>query len=74
MDHKLKKMTKTEVMDVQIKARRRPRFKAGSELSGKVNRVAITIDQNSNEDADAESLDIGLKWETEAELANGNQE
>lgn len=47
----------------------RPRFKAGSELSGKVNLVVINVEQTVNEDKDQECLDIDLKWEVEAELA-----
>lgn len=61
-------MTKTEVLDMRLKACR-PRFKAGSELSGKVNLVVINVEQTVNEDKDQECLDIDLKWEVEAELA-----
>ena len=61
-------MQKSEVLDVRIKACR-PRFKAGSELSGKVNRVILDINQTSNESMEKECLDIELKWEVEAELA-----
>ena len=61
-------MQKSEVLDVRVKACR-PRFKAGSELSAKVNRVIIDIDQTINENTDKECLDVDLKWEVEAELA-----
>lgn len=61
---------KTEVLDVRLKACRRPRFKAGSELSSKVNRVVINIDQTMDEDLDKECLDVDLKWEVEAELSD----
>lgn len=60
----------TAFMDVQIKARRRPRFKAGSDLSSRVNRVVITIDELWNEDGDSDGLDVGLKWETEVGLGD----
>lgn len=65
-------MTKTETTDVRIKVCRRPRFKAGSELSGKVNMVAINIDQTMEENSDMECLDVDVKWETEAELADAS--
>ncbi|GAA0875194.1 hypothetical protein GCM10009118_16030 [Wandonia haliotis] len=61
-------MTKSETTDVSVKVRRRPRFKAGSDLSGKVNKVGIDINQTVEEDSDAECLDIVVKWETDAEL------
>lgn len=47
-----------EDLDIQVKATRRPRFKAGSELSGKVNRISIDVDQD--ETADAEKIAIKL--------------
>ncbi len=61
-------MTKTEVLDVRLKACR-PHFKAGADLSGKVNRITLNIDQTKHTDMDKECLDIDLKWEVEAELA-----
>lgn len=67
-------MTKTETTDVRIKVCRRPRFKAGSELSGKVNLVMINIDQTVKEDSDTECLDVDVKWETEAELTDTSAE
>lgn len=62
---------KTEVLDVRVKACR-PRFKAGSELSGKVNRVILDINQTVKEET--ECLDIDLKWEVEAEGLGCDQE
>lgn len=53
-------MQKEEVLDVQVKACRRPRFKAGSELSGKVNRVIVDIDQVV--EGDQECVAVNLKW------------
>lgn len=61
-------MTKTEITEVSIKACRRPKFKAGAELSGKVNRIEINIDHNMNTVADMECVDVDFKWETEAKL------
>lgn len=61
---KIRNMQNTEVLNVSLKACR-PRFKAGSELSGKVNRVIIDIDQTLNDGT--ECLDVGLKWETKAD-------
>lgn len=63
-------MTKSETTDVSVKVRRRPRFKAGSELSGKVNKITINIDQTEKPEVNTECLDIDLKWETEAEVSD----
>ncbi|MFT6923345.1 MAG: hypothetical protein ACJA1C_002358 [Crocinitomicaceae bacterium] len=57
-------MQKSEVLEVKLKACR-PRFKAGSELSGKVNRITVDIDQVI--EAENECLDIDLKWEVTGE-------
>jgi hypothetical protein len=57
-------MQKSEVLEVKLKACR-PRFKAGSELSGKVNRITVDIDQVM--EAENECLDIDLKWEVTGE-------
>lgn len=70
---KQKTMQKSEVLDVRIKACR-PRFKAGSDLSAKVNLVTIYVDQTIKEDQDKECMDVDLKWETEAELSDCGQE
>jgi len=52
-------MQKEEVLDVQVKACRQ-RFKAGSDLSGKVNRLILDIDQVV--DGDQECVSVNLKW------------
>ena len=57
-------MQKSEVLEVKLKACR-PRFKAGSELSGKVNRITVDIDQVIEDEN--ECLDIDLKWEVTGE-------
>jgi hypothetical protein len=57
-------MQKSEVLEVKLKACR-PRFKAGSELSGKVNRITVDIDQVM--EGENECLDIDLKWEVTGE-------
>lgn len=64
-------MQKTEVTDVRIKACRLSRFKAGSELSGKVNLVTLNIDHTVKEDSGKECLDVDLKWE-ETELTESD--
>jgi hypothetical protein len=64
-------MQKSEVLNVSVKACR-PRFKAGSELSAKVNRVILDIDQTVN--GDIECLDVDLKWEVTAEQIGCDQE
>ena len=57
-------MQKSEVLEVKLKACR-PRFKAGSELTGKVNRITVDIDQVM--EGENECLDIDLKWEVTGE-------
>tara|TARA_B110000908_G_C9911539_1_gene295596 strand:- start:229 stop:417 length:189 start_codon:yes stop_codon:yes gene_type:complete len=57
-------MQKSEVLEVKLKACR-PRFKAGSELTGKVNRITVDIDQVMHDEK--ECLDIDLKWEVTGE-------
>lgn len=53
-------MQKQEVLDVQVKACRRPRFKAGSELSSKVNLVALDVDHSMDEDQECVQLNLKL--------------
>lgn len=65
-------MTKSESLNLKVKACR-PRFKAGSELSSKVNRVEIIVNETEQLDADRECIDTELNWETEAELADCGQ-
>lgn len=63
-------MTKTEVTDVHIKACRKANFKAGADLSKKVNRIAIDIEQSFNEELNKECLNVDLKWVGESEGAD----
>lgn len=53
-------MTKSETTDVSVKVRRRPRFKAGSDLSGKVNKVAIDFNEEIDETSEILELKIHL--------------
>ena len=48
---------------VQVKSRRRPRFKAGSELSSKVNLVAVDFNEDSTEDTEMMEVKITLSSE-----------
>ena len=57
-------MQKSEVLEVKLKACR-PRFKAGSELTGRVNKIILNIDQVLEDEN--ECLDIDLKWEVTGE-------
>lgn len=52
-----------EELDIQVKATRRPRFKAGAELSSKVNLVIIDVDQEQT--VDSESITIKVKIESD---------
>ena len=66
-------MTHTEVLDIRVKACR-PRFKAGSELSEKVNLITLNVNQNHHEDSDKECLDVDLKWQVEAKALECDRE
>ena len=67
MAQKLKKMTKTEVTDVQLKACRNTNFKAGADLAKKVNRIIINVDQTLNKELEKECLNVDVKWIAESE-------
>lgn len=53
--------TKNKDLQVQFRMKRRPRFKAGAELSAKVNLVAIEV--NEENDEDSESFEMNLRIE-----------
>lgn len=48
----------TNDLEVQVKATARPRFKAGAELSGKVNRIAVEVNEDLTDDM--ESIEVKL--------------
>ena len=50
-------------LTVALKTRRRPRFKAGSELSGKVNRVEVEFNEEFTEDSELMEIKINLMSE-----------
>jgi hypothetical protein len=45
-------------LEIEVKAVKRPRFKAGAELSGKVNKIHIDVNQHEMEDAEAIELKL----------------
>ena len=47
-------------LTVALKTRRSPRFKAGAELSGKVNRVEVDFNEELTEDAELMEINIHL--------------
>lgn len=49
---------------INVKAKRRPRFKAGAELSSAVNIVDVNVDQEIGEDFEALEIKIRLNSET----------
>ena len=51
-----------ENLVLDIKAKKSPRFKAGSELSSKVNLVAIELNEETTEDAELFELKLELKF------------
>ena len=63
MEEKVNNVCQTENLVMDIKAKRSPRFKAGSDLSGKVNMVAIHLNEESTEDAELFELKMELKFE-----------
>lgn len=50
-------------LQVSVKARRRPRFKAGSDLSSKVNFVDVDFNEELNEDHELVEVKISLSSE-----------
>jgi len=58
MNTENKKCTSND-LEVQVKATARPvRFKAGAELSGKVNRIAVEVNEDHTEEK--ESIEVKL--------------
>jgi hypothetical protein len=51
-------------LEVQVKATRRPRFKAGAELSSKVNRMAIDVNEELTEDQERIEIKLVLTSES----------
>ncbi len=47
-------------LTVALKTRRRPRFKAGSDLSSKVNRVEVEFNENITDDSELMEIKINL--------------
>lgn len=58
--------TQKENLVVQIKTKRRPRFKAGAELSGAVNLVVVDI--NETADNDSETLELAIQIQRSGKL------
>ena len=48
----------TNDLEVQVKATSKPRFKAGAELSGKVNRIAVEVNEDLTEEK--ESIEVKM--------------
>jgi hypothetical protein len=48
----------TNDLEVQVKATAKPRFKAGAELSGKVNRISVEVNEDLTEEM--ESIEVKL--------------
>jgi hypothetical protein len=52
-----------EDLNIEVKASRPTRFKAGAELSGKVNKIGIEVDQNSTVESDIITFKMVLSSE-----------
>jgi len=50
---------------VQVKKKKRPKFKAGSDLANSVNRMVVDWDNELNEDENSETLKISLHLTSE---------
>ena len=48
----------TDELEVQVKATSKARFKAGAELSGKVNRISVEVNEDLTEEM--ESIEVKL--------------
>lgn len=66
------KTTNVGSYEVEVKASRRPRFKAGSELSGKVNLVAVDVTEECT--ADEHLFELKLEIEIPVVCASGGEE
>lgn len=53
-----------EDLNIEVKATKKPRFKAGAELSGKVNKISIDVDQDQTNDFES----IGIKLTISSEV------
>lgn len=53
----------TDDLEVHVKSSVRPRFKAGAELSGKVNRLAVEVNEEQTEELDAIEVKLVLSRE-----------
>lgn len=51
---------KSDQLEVKIRASRNVRFKAGSDLSTKVNRVVVDVNEDSSEDQHITEISIHL--------------
>ena len=68
-------LTKTcfnEDLNIEVKATRRPRFKAGAELSGKVNRISIDVDQDETIDMETIAIKLVISSEVCEKTKPGN--
>lgn len=50
---------------VELKKKKRPKFKAGSELAGSVNRMAVDWDNELDEDENSETLTVSIHLTSE---------
>ncbi len=64
MSENCNKTCQTNDLMVNLKATRRPRFKAGAELSGRVNIMDVNVDQEIGDDFEAIEIKIRLSTET----------
>lgn len=63
MEKRVKNDCQTEGLILDLKTRRSPRFKAGSDLSTKVNLVSIDLNEEVTEHAELFELKLEVKFE-----------
>lgn len=63
MKERVNSVCQTESVVLDLKAKRRPRFKAGSELSAKVNLVAVELNEETIDDTEIFELKLELQFE-----------
>lgn len=62
----------SEDLTIELKASKRPRFKAGADLSGKLNRVAIEVNQEATDESETLELRLILNSEICEKSRPGN--
>ncbi len=71
MDNATKKCFNDD-LNIEVRATKHPRFKAGAELSGKVNKISIDVNQDETDDAEKIAIKLLISSEVCEKLKPGN--